>query len=62
MTGLSTARIHSEPLQVIQSHEHVVNKKPNKLNKQTNKPVKHIPKVENTRLFLQRGIGQLFIY
>ena len=40
----------------------LVNKKPNKLNKQTNKPVKHIPKVENTRLFLQRGIGQLFIY
>ena len=37
----------------------LVNKK---LNKQTNKPVKRIPKEENIRLFLQRGIGQLLIY
>ena len=38
----------------------LVNKQ--KLNKQTNKPVKRIPKEENIRLFLQRGIGQLLIY
>ena len=40
----------------------LVNKKLNKLNKQTNKPVKRVPKEENVRLCLQRGIGQLFIY
>ena len=40
----------------------LVNKKLNKLHKQANKPVKLIPKEENVRLFLKRGIGQLFIY
>lgn len=63
MTGLSTARIHSEALQVIQSHSSKQTKT-KRTNKQTNKPVEliYIPKEENVRLFLKRGVGRLFIY